>query len=50
MITLVINGRSYSVDAAPEAPLLWVIRERLRRSGTKYGGGSAISRFGRREC
>jgi isoquinoline 1-oxidoreductase subunit alpha len=39
MITLVINGRSYSVDAAPETPLLWIIRERLRLTGTKYGCG-----------
>ena len=39
MVTLVINGRSYSVDVAPETPLLWVIRERLRLTGTKYGCG-----------
>ena len=39
MITLVINGRSYSVEAPPETPLLWVIRERLRLTGTKYGCG-----------
>ena len=39
MVTLVINGRSYSVDIAPETPLLWVIRERLRLTGTKYGCG-----------
>ena len=39
MITLAINGRSYSVDVAPETPLLWVIRERLRLTGTKFGCG-----------
>ena len=39
MTTLVINGRSYSVDAAPDTPLLWIIRERLRLTGTKYGCG-----------
>ena len=39
MITLEINGRPYSVDVAPETPLLWVIRERLRLTGTKYGCG-----------
>ena len=39
MVTLVINGRSYSVDVAPETPLLWVIRERLRLTGTKFGCG-----------
>jgi isoquinoline 1-oxidoreductase subunit alpha len=39
MLTLVINGRSYPVDAAPDTPLLWIIRERLRLTGTKYGCG-----------
>jgi isoquinoline 1-oxidoreductase subunit alpha len=39
MTTLVINSRSYSVDVPPDAPLLWVIRERLRLTGTKYGCG-----------
>jgi len=39
MITLLINGRSYAVDARPDTPLLWVIRERLRLTGTKYGCG-----------
>ena len=39
MVSLAINGRSYSVDVAPETPLLWVIRERLRLTGTKYGCG-----------
>ena len=39
MTTLVINGRSYSVDAPDDTPLLWIIRERLRLTGTKYGCG-----------
>jgi len=39
MISLDINGKSYQVDAAPEATLLWVIRERLKLTGTKYGCG-----------
>ena len=39
MVTLAINGRSYSVDVAPDTPLLWVIRERLRLTGTKFGCG-----------
>ena len=39
MISLVINGRSFSVDVPPDTPLLWVIRERLRLTGTKYGCG-----------
>jgi isoquinoline 1-oxidoreductase alpha subunit len=39
MITLTIKGRSHSMDVAPDRPLLWVIRERLRLSGTKFGCG-----------
>ena len=39
MVTLLINGKSYPVDAPPETPLLWIIRERLRLTGTKYGCG-----------
>jgi aerobic-type carbon monoxide dehydrogenase small subunit (CoxS/CutS family) len=39
MISLEINDKSYQVDVAPDVPLLWVIRERLRLTGTKYGCG-----------
>ncbi len=39
MISLDINGKNYQVDVAPEVPLLWVIRERLKLTGTKYGCG-----------
>ena len=39
MVTLLINGKSYRVDAPPETPLLWIIRERLRLTGTKFGCG-----------
>ncbi len=41
MISLDINGKSYQVDAAPDEPLLWVIREQLKLTGTKYGCGIA---------
>lgn len=41
MITLDINGQSHQVDADPETPLLWVIREWLGMTGTKYGCGIA---------
>lgn len=34
---LKVNGRFYKVDANPETPLLWVIREHLRLTGTKFG-------------
>jgi isoquinoline 1-oxidoreductase alpha subunit len=39
MISLEINGKSYEVDVAPDVPLLWVIRERIKLTGTKYGCG-----------
>ncbi len=39
MISLDINGKNYQVDVAPEVPLLWVIRERLKLTGTKFGCG-----------
>jgi isoquinoline 1-oxidoreductase alpha subunit len=42
MITLVVNGTQQRVDAAPDLPLLWVIREDLRLTGTKYGCGMAL--------
>ena len=41
MITLTVNGQQHSVDADPETPLLWVIREWLGMTGTKYGCGIA---------
>lgn len=41
MTPLVINGRHVSVDADPNTPLLWIIREQLGLTGTKYGCGIA---------
>lgn len=41
MFQLNINGRSYEVDAEPDTPLLWVIREQVGLTGTKYGCGVA---------
>jgi isoquinoline 1-oxidoreductase alpha subunit len=41
MIRLTINGKSHSVDADPNTPLLWVIREWVGLTGTKYGCGVA---------
>ncbi len=41
MINLNINGKTYQVDASPETPLLWVIREHVKLTGTKYGCGIA---------
>ena len=37
-----INGKSVSVNAEPETPLLWVIREELGLTGTKFGCGMAL--------
>ena len=42
MAHLTINGHSYFADAPPDTPLLWVIREELRLTGTKYGCGIAL--------
>ena len=39
MIRLEINGKAYKVDVEPETPLLWVIREQVGLTGTKYGCG-----------
>jgi isoquinoline 1-oxidoreductase alpha subunit len=41
MARLLINGKSLTVDAPPDAKLLWVIREQLRMTGTKFGCGMA---------
>jgi isoquinoline 1-oxidoreductase alpha subunit len=42
MYSLSINGKRYQVDTAPEVPLLWVIREHLQLSGTKFGCGIGL--------
>jgi len=42
MLTLKINGKSHQVDAAPEMPLLWVLRDLLDMTGTKFGCGVAL--------
>ena len=42
MILLEVNGKRYEVEAKPEVPLLWVIREHLGLTGTKYGCGVAL--------
>lgn len=39
--TLDVNGRTYNVNAAPDTPLLWVLRDELGLTGTKYGCGIA---------
>jgi isoquinoline 1-oxidoreductase subunit alpha len=41
MVKLTINGKSHEVDVDPNTPLLWVIREQVGLTGTKYGCGVA---------
>ena len=40
--TLIINGEKRTIDADPEMPLLWALRDLLRLTGTKYGCGVGI--------
>jgi aerobic-type carbon monoxide dehydrogenase small subunit (CoxS/CutS family) len=42
MISLEVNGKKYDFDADPDTPLLWVLRETLGLTGTKYGCGMAL--------
>jgi isoquinoline 1-oxidoreductase alpha subunit len=39
MTTFTLNGTSVTVDAEPDTPLLWVIRDQLHLTGTKFGCG-----------
>ncbi len=39
MISLNVNGKKYQVEVAPDTPLLWVIRESVGLTGTKFGCG-----------
>ena len=41
MVQLTINGKSHEVDVEPDTPLLWVIRDAVGLTGTKYGCGIA---------
>ena len=42
MVTFNLNGRPVSVEAEPDTPLLWVIREHLKLTGTKFGCGAGL--------
>ena len=42
MVTLNVNGQSRNVDAESDTPLLWVLRENLQLTGTKFGCGMAL--------
>jgi isoquinoline 1-oxidoreductase alpha subunit len=41
MIRLTVNGKTHQVDVDPEMPLLWVLRDKLGMTGTKFGCGRA---------
>ena len=41
-ITFNVNGKSQTVDVAPDTPLLWVLRDTLGMTGTKFGCGKAL--------
>jgi isoquinoline 1-oxidoreductase alpha subunit len=41
MVHLMVNGQSHEVDVEPDTPLLWVIRDTVGLTGTKYGCGIA---------
>jgi len=41
MINLKVNGKSYNVDVDPSTPILWVLRDALELTGTKFGCGMA---------
>ena len=41
MVTLTVNGRTHEIDVDPQTPLLWVLRDHLGFTGTKFGCGIA---------
>lgn len=41
-VAFTINGKAVSVEAEPDTPLLWVVREHLKLTGTKFGCGSGL--------
>ena len=42
MVALNVNGKTLDADAEPQTPLLWVLRDTLGLTGTKYGCGMAL--------
>ncbi len=42
MIVLHVNGKEHRVDVAPDTPLLWVLREKLGLTGSKFGCGEGL--------
>jgi isoquinoline 1-oxidoreductase subunit alpha len=42
VVKLQVNGKEHAVDVSPDTPLLWVLRETLGLTGTKFGCGMAL--------
>ena len=42
MVSVRVNKKTYNVDVEPETPLLWVIRDTIGLTGTKFGCGTAL--------
>jgi isoquinoline 1-oxidoreductase subunit alpha len=42
MISFQVNGKRHRVDASPDTPLLWVLRDHLKLTGTKFGCGEGL--------
>jgi isoquinoline 1-oxidoreductase alpha subunit len=42
MISITVNSQTIDVEAAPDTPLLWVLRDHLSMTGTKFGCGMAL--------
>jgi len=42
MTSLTVNRKKYELDVDPTTPLLWVLREKLQLTGTKFGCGMAL--------
>ena len=42
MISVTVNGKKLSVESPPETPILWVLRDELHMTGTKFGCGVAL--------
>lgn len=42
MISFTVNGKPVKVDSGPDTPLLWVLRDELALTGTKFGCGAAL--------
>jgi isoquinoline 1-oxidoreductase alpha subunit len=42
MVSFVLNGKAVAADAEPQTPLLWIIRDHIGLTGTKYGCGAGL--------